>query len=674
MTADLNVSQEIEELRRQINYHSYLYNTLDQPEISDYDYDLLFNRLKELEALHPDLVTPDSPTQRVGSKLSEKFRKVKHPAPILSLANGFGPQATLDWYERIARIDPRVKDAHFVLEPKLDGLTVVIHYQNGLLTLAATRGDGLVGEDVTENIRTIATVPLRIPVVGDARAPDEIVFRGEVFITKSDFARLNQEIEAKGQKPYLNPRNTAAGSLRQLDPAITASRPLRLYLYQIVSSTDPLPVSQSATLDYIANLGLPVNPLYWHADSIEEVIRICEEQGLKRHGWDFDADGIVIKIDDKDLFESLGVAGKDPRGSLAYKYPGEEVETKLLDIQINVGRTGVLTPSALLEAVNIGGVVVRQATLHNFDFIAEKDIRVGDHVLLKRAGEVIPYIVASLPDKRDGSQVPYIPPTVCPSCGAPVEKDEGTVAYYCINASCPAQLSRNIEHFASRGAMDIIGLGEKIVQQLVNAGLIHNAADLYRLKESDLLALDKFGPKKAQNLVESIQVSKAQSLTRFIIALGIRGVGEVAAEKLSEAFHDLDTLSETSLEELQIVDGVGEIIARDIHAWFAEADNKDLLQAFRQIGLWPVSAASQEKKEQTLEGLSFVITGSLPSLSREQAEELIKDHGGKVVGSVSKKTNYLLLGESPGSKHVKALQLGIPMLSESDLQEMIEAE
>ncbi len=368
------------------------------------------------------------------------------------------------------------------------------------------------------------------------------------------------------------------------------------------------------------------------------------------------------------------MAGKDPRGSLAYKYPGEEVETKLLDIQINVGRTGVLTPSALLEAVNIGGVVVRQATLHNFDFIAEKDIRVGDHVLLKRAGEVIPYIVASLPDKRDGSQVPYIPPTVCPSCGAPVEKDEGTVAYYCINASCPAQLSRNIEHFASRGAMDIIGLGEKIVQQLVNAGLIHNAADLYRLKESDLLALDKFGPKKAQNLVESIQVSKAQSLTRFIIALGIRGVGEVAAEKLSEAFHDLDTLSETSLEELQIVDGVGEIIARDIHAWFAEADNKDLLQAFRQIGLWPVSAASQEKKEQTLEGLSFVITGSLPSLSREQAEELIKDHGGKVVGSVSKKTNYLLLGESPGSKHVKALQLGIPMLSESDLQEMIEAE
>ncbi|MCK9245473.1 MAG: NAD-dependent DNA ligase LigA [Anaerolineaceae bacterium] len=674
MTADLNVSQEIEELRRQINYHNYLYNTLDQPQISDYDYDLLFNRLKELETLHPDLVTPDSPTQRVGSKLSEKFRKVKHPAPILSLANGFGPQATLDWYERIARLEPRVKTANFVLEPKLDGLTVVIHYQNGLLTLAATRGDGLVGEDVTENIKTIATVPLRIPVVGDAKAPDEIVFRGEVFITKSDFARLNQEIEAKGQKPYLNPRNTAAGSLRQLDPAITASRPLKLYLYQIVTSTDPLPASQSATLEYISQLGLPVNPLYWYADSIEEVIRICEEQGLKRHSWDFEADGIVIKIDDKDLFESLGVAGKDPRGSLAYKYPGEEVETKLLDIQINVGRTGVLTPSAVLEAVNIGGVVVRQATLHNFDFIAEKDIRVGDQVLLKRAGEVIPYIVASLPDKRDGSQVPYIPPTVCPSCGAPVEKDEGTVAYYCINASCPAQLSRNIEHFASRGAMDIVGLGEKIVQQLIEADLIHSAADLYGLQESDLLHLDKFGPRKAQNLVEAIQTSKTQSLTRFIIALGIRGVGEVAAEKLSEAFHDLDTLSRASVEELQIVEGVGEIIARDIHAWFAETDNQELLQAFRQVGLWPVREDLPPKGEQTLEGLSFVITGTLPSLSREQAEELIKDHGGKVVGSVSKKTDYLLLGENPGSKHAKALQLGIPVLSQAELLKLIAAE
>lgn len=672
MTKDTALIHELDALRQKINYHSYLYNTLDTPEISDYEYDQLFNRLKELEALHPELITPDSPTQRIGSKVSEKFRKVRHPAPILSLANGFGPQETIEWYERIAKVDSRVKTCDFLLEPKLDGLTVVLHYENGLLVLGATRGDGLVGEDITDNIKTIASVPLRIPLKADLQAPEKIIFRGEAFITKTDFEKLNQENEEKGLKPYLNPRNTAAGSLRQLDPAVTASRPLKLYLYQIVSSSDPIPASQEAILEYIAGFGLPVNPSHWKAKTIQEAIEICQEQGQNRYAWDYDADGIVIKVNDQSLFEDLGVVGKDPRGALAYKYPGQEVETTLLDIQVNVGRTGVLTPLALLEPVNIGGVVVKQATLHNFDFIEEKDIRVGDRVLVKRAGEVIPYIIASLPEKRTGSQETYIPPETCPSCGAPVEKDPEMVAWYCINSSCPAQLSRNIEHFVSRSAMDIVGLGGQIVQQLVDAELIKSAADLYSLEVSDLVGLEKFGPKKAQNVIDAIQASKNQSLARLITALGIRGVGEVAAEKLSKTYQNLDQFSKASPEELQQIEGIGEIVADDIVSWFREWDNQQLLQNFKKAGLWPESLPAEEKTNGSLTGLSFVITGTLPNLTREQAEDLIKEHGGKVLSSVSKKTSYLLLGENPGSKYTKALELGIPILDEDSLKDLLQ--
>ena len=672
MTKDTALIHELDALRQKINYHSYLYNTLDTPEISDYEYDQLFNRLKELEALHPELITPDSPTQRIGSKVSEKFRKVRHPAPILSLANGFGPQETIEWYERIAKVDSRVKTCDFLLEPKLDGLTVVLHYENGLLVLGATRGDGLVGEDITDNIKTIASVPLRIPLKADLQAPEKIIFRGEAFITKTDFEKLNQENEEKGLKPYLNPRNTAAGSLRQLDPAVTASRPLKLYLYQIVSSSDPIPASQEAILEYIAGFGLPVNPSHWKAKTIHEAIDICQEQGKNRYAWDYDADGIVIKVNGQSLFEDLGVVGKDPRGALAYKYPGQEVETTLLDIQVNVGRTGVLTPLALLEPVNIGGVVVKQATLHNFDFIEEKDIRVGDRVLVKRAGEVIPYIIASLPEKRTGGQETYVPPETCPSCGAPVEKDPEMVAWYCINSSCPAQLSRNIEHFVSRSAMDIVGLGGQIVQQLVDAELIKSAADLYSLEVSDLVGLEKFGPKKAQNVIDAIQASKNQSLARLITALGIRGVGEVAAEKLSKTYQNLDQLAKASPEDLQQIEGIGEIMADDIVSWFREWDNQQLLQDFKKAGLWPESLRAEEKTNGSLTGLSFVITGTLPNLTREKAEDLIKEHGGKVVSSVSKKTSYLLLGENPGSKYTKALELGIPILDEDSLKDLLQ--
>ena len=666
------IRQQIETLREQLHYHNYLYHTLDAPVISDYDYDQLYKRLKELESAHPELITADSPTQRSGGQPLDKFRKVEHPSPIQSLANGFGRQDTLDWYERILRLDPAVARADYVLEPKLDGLTVVLTYENGSFVLGATRGDGLVGEDVTENLRTIPTLPLRIPVMGGGHAPARLVVRGEAIMFKDDFERLNAQLVQRGEKTYLNPRNTAAGSLRQLDPAVTAKRPLKIFLYQILESSEETPNTQSEILDYLMKLGFPVNPLRWHADNIEEAVQICEAQALSRYTWAYDADGIVIKINDQALSRRLGFSGKDPRGALAFKYPGQEVETTLLDIQVNVGRTGVLTPLAVLKPVSIGGVIVRQATLHNFDFIRDKDIRIGDQVLLKRAGEVIPYILGPLPEKRDGTEKTFEIPRECPSCGSPIQKVPEEVAYYCVNNSCPAQLVRNLENFASRGALDISGLGSQIVAQLVESGLVNSAADLYTLKRDALMKLDKFGEKKAENLLQAVESSKQQPLERLIIGLGIHGVGEVAARKLARQFHNLDALSRASLDELTSLEGIGPGIAASITGWFAQPHNQELLQKLRANGVWPQEHETKENAQSgALAGKTFVITGTLPTLSREQAERLILEHGGTISSSVSKKTDYLLLGENPGSKYAKALELGIPILDEDSLRQML---
>jgi len=666
------IRQQIETLREQLHYHNYLYHTLDAPVISDYDYDQLYKRLKELESAHPELITADSPTQRSGGQPLDKFRKVEHPSPIQSLANGFGRQDTLDWYERILRLDPAVARADYVLEPKLDGLTVVLTYENGSFVLGATRGDGLVGEDVTENLRTIPTLPLRIPVMGGGHAPARLVVRGEAIMFKDDFERLNAQLVQRGEKTYLNPRNTAAGSLRQLDPAVTAKRPLKIFLYQILESSEETPNTQSEILDYLMKLGFPVNPLRWHADNIEEAVQICEAQALSRHTWAYDADGIVIKINDQALSRRLGFSGKDPRGALAFKYPGQEVETTLLDIQVNVGRTGVLTPLAVLKPVSIGGVIVRQATLHNFDFIRDKDIRIGDQVLLKRAGEVIPYILGSLPEKRDGTEKTFEIPRECPSCGSPIQKVPEEVAYYCVNSSCPAQLVRNLENFASRGALDISGLGSQIVAQLVESGLVNSAADLYTLKRDALMKLDKFGEKKAENLLQAVESSKQQPLERLIIGLGIHGVGEVAARKLARQFNNLDALSRASLDELTSLEGIGPSIAASITGWFAQPHNQELLQKLRANGVWPQEHETKENAQSgALAGKTFVITGTLPTLSREQAERLILEYGGTISSSVSKKTGYLLLGENPGSKYAKALELGIPILDEDSLRQML---
>jgi len=670
--SDPDIRKQIEELRQQINYHNYLYHTLDSPIISDYEFDQLMNKLKELEAAHPELITPDSPTQRTGGAPLDKFRKVQHPVPVLSLANGFGRQDILDWYERILKIDPAVANADYVLEPKLDGLTVVLHYENGLFVLGATRGDGFVGEDITENLKTIPSIPLRVPIRGDIKPPEQLVVRGEAIIFKKDFERLNAELAQRGEKTYLNPRNTAAGSLRQLDPKITAQRPLKIYLYQILISSDTPPATQRETLEYLEALGFPVNPLRWYAKNIEEAINICEQQATARHEWPYDADGVVIKINDLALAQRLGYVGKDPRGAIAFKYPGTEVETTLLDIQVNVGRTGVLTPLAILKPVNIGGVIVKQATLHNFDFIREKDIRIGDQVLVKRAGEVIPYILGPLPEKRTGNEKPFQMPTSCPSCGSKIQKEPGEVAYYCVNSSCPAQLARNIENFASRGAMDINGLGPQIIAQLIDAGLIHSAADLYTLKKEDLLKLEKFGEKKAENLLQAIQASKQQPLERLIIGLGIHGVGEVAARKLASTFHSLDNLSQADVSQLEQLEGIGPNIAQSIVGWFQQPHNRELLEKLKQNGVWPVEAEESEQlKRKPLAGLTFVITGTLPTLTREEATRLIEENGGKVTDSVSRKTSYLVLGAEPGSKYIKAVELGVPILDENQLKELI---
>jgi len=663
--------EEITRLQKEINYHNYRYHVLDDPIISDYEYDMMIKRLQELEQRHPDMVTPDSPTQRTGAKPVDKFQKVVHPAPILSLANAFNVDDLQAWYERILRLDSRVARSAFVMEPKIDGLTVVLHYQNGVFVKGATRGDGEIGEDITENLKTIRALPLKIPVHNtDLTIPQNLVVRGECFIKTKDFERLNAELAAKGEKTYQNPRNTAAGSLRQLDPSVTRERPLTLLTYAIVDSSGPSIQSQWEVLEFLKAAGFPVSTIAQKKNHFDEVIREVPTWMSMRETIPFEVDGVVIKLDDLSLAESLGIAGKDPRGAIALKYPAKEVATTLLNIGVNVGRTGVLTPYAILEPVELGGVIVRQATLHNFDFIREKDIRINDRVLIKRAGDVIPYVIGPITGARTGNEIPFRIPEVCPSCGQPVENLPGEVAYYCVNSSCPAQLVRNVEHFVSRDAMDIEGMGIKIVEQLIENGLVKDIADIYLLTKDQLLQLEGFADKKALNLIEAITASKERPLDKFITALGIHGVGEVAAADLAHHFGSLDALSAATTQELQQVSGIGPNIALSIRDWLDRSANKELLRKFKSIGLWPVVNAG-EKSGTALSGLTFVITGTLPTLTREEAEELIAENGGKATSSVSRNTSFLLLGENPGSKLEKAKKLGIKIIDEREFLDLI---
>ena len=696
---DQTIQQRYTELKQQLHFHNYRYHVLDDPVISDAEYDRLLLELRRIETDHPDWVTPDSPTQRAGAVPSEKFEKVRHPHPILSLANAFGAADAQAWYERVRRIDDRVEKAQFVVEPKIDGLSVVLHYRNGLFVQGATRGDGEIGEDITANLRTVKAIPLRIPVDSNSsptgrgagvRVPDYLVVRGEVFIPIKEFEELNRKLQEAGEKTYLNPRNTAAGSLRQLDPSITASRPLTLLVYQIVAwENNPQspqapqePRSQWALLSYLKSLGFPVARDVERFDTIEDAIACTVTWDKRRDELHYEADGMVIKIDDLALAGELGFVGKDPRGAIAFKFPAREVTTKLLGIEVEVGRTGVLTPKAVLEPVEINGVIVRNATLHNFDYIAEKDIRVGDRVLVKRAGEVIPYVIGPVVDLRTGAENPYVPPTACPACGQPVEHFAGEVAWYCVNAACPAQLVRNVEHFVSRGAMDITGLGIKIVEKLIETGSVRDVADIYTLTRAQILAAvtkkdrktEKEPPGKiADNLLAAIAVSRQQPLSRLLTALGIHGVGEVSAGDLSRAFPSLDLLSKAGADQLQMLDGVGPNIAEAIVDWFNNPRNKAVLEKLKAAGVWPVNQPSAILNPQSsgpLAGLTFVVTGTLPTLSRDGVKEFIEQHGGKVTDSVSKNTSYLVLGEAPGSKYEKAKALGVKVIAEDDLRKL----
>ncbi len=668
--------QRLKQLRDEIHYHNYRYHVLDDPIISDYEFDLLMDELRKIEAEHPEWVTPDSPTQRVGGPPLERFAKVNHPSPILSLSNAFREEDVYAWYERIARIDENVRNAEFVVEPKIDGLTVVLHYQDGIFILGATRGDGEVGEDITANLRTVRALPLKIPIKSNGLIPPKyIVVRGEAFIYKEDFEELNRQLEKAGEKTYLNPRNTAAGSLRQLDPSLTASRPINLLTYEIIENREGMLQTHYECLELLRKLGFPVIEATL-CQSIEEAVDVCHKWRDRRKELPYEADGAVIKINNLSLSKSLGVVGKDPRGAIAYKFPAIEVTTILKDIGVNVGRTGVLTPYAILEPVEIGGVIVKQATLHNFDYIAEKDIRIGDRVMVKRAGDVIPYVIGPVISARSGHEVPYTPPAKCPACGEATQHFEGEVAWYCINAACPAQLIRNVEHFVSRGAMDIVGMGIKIVEQLVEAGLIKDVADLYSLKKEDLLRLEGFAEKKAENILNAIADSKNRPLSRLITALGIRGVGEVTAVDLARKYKNLDELSKATFEELQTIEGIGPNIAKGIVDWFSRPANQMVLRKLRESGVWPEEKKVEEEKEirRTLEGLTFVVTGTLSRFTREGVKQFIETHGGKVSESVSRKTDYLVVGENPGSKLVKAQNFGVATITEDDLLKLASVE
>jgi len=679
----MNTKSRYEELKSEIRAHNYRYHVLDAPVVSDLEFDKLLNEIKRIEAEHPDWVTSDSPTQRAGAKPADRFEKVRHPAPILSLANAFGADDARAWLERVSRIDDRVEKAKFVVEPKIDGLSVVLHYHDGVFVKGATRGDGEVGEDITSNLRTIRTIPLKIPVEAKGpKPPKQLVVRGEAFLPIKEFDELNRKLEEAGEKTYQNPRNTAAGSLRQLDPVLTASRPLTILVYQIIHfEGGKVPTSQWEILEYLKALGFPITDVAKRFDTIEKAIAYTETWDEKRDELPYEADGMVIKIDDLNLARELGFVGKDPRGAIAFKFPAREVTTKLLDIRVTVGRTGVLIPNAVLEPAEIGGVVVERATLHNFDFIAEKDIRVGDRVLIKRAGEVIPYVIGPVVDARTGKEKKYKPSTTCPACGQPVEHFEGEVAWYCVNAACPAQLMRNIEHFVSRGAMDIVGLGSKIVEKLIETGKIKDVADIYALKRADILdavtkkerKTEKAPPGKiADNLLSAIEASRSQSLSRLITALGIHGVGEVMAGDLSRAFPDLDALAKAKTDDLLQMGGVGPNTAEGIVDWFARPFNQKLLKKLKAVGMWPSGGASNVKSQASsaFDGLTFVITGTLPTFSRDDAKDFIESHGGKVTDSVSKKTSYLVLGEAPGSKFEKAKSLGVKIIGEDELKKL----
>lgn len=656
----MDYRNEIEALRQELTQAGIEYYVLDAPTMSDYDYDHKLRRLEELEAQHPDLVTPDSPTQRVGGKALDSFSQVVHRVPLESLQDVFD-------FDELRAFDQRVRgvaaDAVYVAEPKVDGLSVALEYEDGLFIRGATRGDGRVGEDVTENLRTIRSIPLRIP-----DAPQTLIVRGEVFMPKQVFHDLNEDRESRGEPLFANPRNAAAGSLRQLDPKIAASRKLDILVFNVQWAENLEFSTHEESLNYLKNKGFKVIPHYSCA-SVEEVVSHINSIGENRDAFAFDIDGAVVKVNDLSQRERLGSTAKFPRWAAAYKYPPEIKESKLVDILVQVGRTGVLTPKAVLEPVRLAGTTVTNATLHNQDFIADKDIRIGDTVLVRKAGEIIPEVLSVVLDKRPENTEAYRLPEFCPECGSPVVRDEDGAHLRCTGAECPAQLLRNLAHFASRDAMDIEGLGIAVVENLVKAGLVRTPGDLYFLNEADVAELERMGKRSAANLLAAIQTSKEQDLSRLIYAFGIRQVGQKAGKVLAAHFKTMDALECASLEELLTIGDVGEVTARSILEWFGNPQSRHLIARLREAGV--NMTAAEQGSDRRFAGMTFVLTGALEKFTRDEASAMIEARGGKAAGSVSKKTTYVVAGEAAGSKLRKAQELGIPVLTEDEFLELI---
>lgn len=651
---------QIQQLTALLEEANHKYYVLDAPEMADYEYDRLLRQLEELEAQYPDFASPVSPTKRVGGKALDRFEKVEHTVPLESLQDVFSPNEVEDFDQRLRQSVP---EPVYSVEPKVDGLSVALEYIDGVFVRGATRGDGVIGEDVTENLKTVRSIPMTLE-----NAPARLIVRGEVFMPRSVFEELNARREAQGQGLFANPRNAAAGSLRQLDPAIAAQRKLDILIFNLQLADGVEFHTHAETLDYLRKLKFKVIP-YWLCETLQQVNDRIERIDLERYDLPYDIDGAVVKLNDLSQRMLLGSTAKFPRWACAYKYPPEIKETVLKEIVVQVGRTGVLTPKAVVIPVRLAGTTVTNATLHNQDLISQKDIRIGDTVKIRKAGEIIPEILEVVLSKRPEGTSPYFLPVCCPVCGAAVCRDEDGAAYRCTGAQCPAQLSRNIAHFVSRGAMDIDGLGDAIVEQLIDKGCIHSPADIYTLELEDLKSLWKSGEKAAKNLLSAIEDSKTRDLSRLIFALGIRQVGEKAAKILARTFGSLDALMAASAQELTEIRDIGAITADNIVSWFADSACRQMIEGLRQAGL--NFTAEQKQTDDRFAGLTFVLTGALSLFTRDEATEKIEALGGKASGSVSKKTSYVVAGENAGSKLKKANELGIPVLSEEEFLNML---
>ncbi|WP_186578445.1 NAD-dependent DNA ligase LigA [Aquibacillus kalidii] len=665
---EAKAKQIVESLREELNKYNYEYYVLDKPSVSDYEYDQKMQELIKLETEFPSLMTPDSPTQRVGGEPIDAFKKVQHDVPMLSLGNAFNEEDLKD-FDRRVREGLGVDSITYVCELKIDGLAVSLRYEKGVFVQGATRGDGQIGEDITNNLKTIRSIPLRID------QSDTIEVRGEAFMPQRSFVKLNEEKEANGEEAFANPRNAAAGSLRQLDPKIAAKRSLDIFLYAVGRWEAGSLTSHSDRLTYLQKLGFKTNPEWRKCNGIEEVIEYVNSWVEKRPNLSYDIDGIVVKVDQLDYQEALGFTAKSPRWAIAYKFPAEEVITKLLDIELSVGRTGVVTPTALLEPVKVAGTTVQRASLHNEDLIREKDIRINDTVVIKKAGDIIPEVVRVVVENRTGKEEPFYMPSECPACGSELVRLEGEVALRCINPSCSAQLKEGLTHYVSRNAMNIDGLGEKVIEQLFDEKLIDKISDLYKLDKEELLKLDRMGEKSVDNLLAAIEASKDNSLERLLFGLGIRYVGSKAARTLAENFETMENLINASYEDYVAVNEIGEKMAESIVRYFEEEPVKELIAELETLGLnmeYKGPRKADQPTDSIFMGKTVVLTGKLEVLNRQEAKEKIEALGGKVTGSVSKKTDLLIAGEEAGSKLTKAQELNIEIWNEQQLREALE--